>query len=41
VTGEHARMVMQLYQAADRSVETNQPVSLAPAPVPSLAGIPT
>ncbi len=40
VTAEQARMVMQLYQAADRSVETNQPVSLAPSPVPSLAGSP-
>ena len=28
VTAEHARLVMQVYQAADRSVETNQPVSL-------------
>jgi predicted dehydrogenase len=29
VTPEHARMVMQLYKAADLSVETNQPVALA------------
>ena len=28
VTPEHARMVMQLYKAADLSVETNQPVAL-------------
>ena len=35
VTPEHARMVMQLYQAADRSVETNQPVSLVPDAVPT------
>ena len=28
VTAEHARMVMQVYQAADLSVETNQPVEL-------------
>ena len=38
VDAEHARMVMQLYQAADLSVETNQPVSLAPKDVPALAG---
>ena len=28
VTAEHARLVMQVYQAADRSVETNKPVEL-------------
>ena len=28
VTPEHARMVMQVYQAADLSVETNQPVTI-------------
>ena len=28
VTPEHARMVMEVYVAADRSAETNQPVSL-------------
>jgi predicted dehydrogenase len=28
VTAEHARMVMLVYQAADRSVETNKPVEL-------------
>jgi predicted dehydrogenase len=36
VTAEHARMVMQLYQAADRSVETNQPVNIVVEP--ALAG---
>jgi len=28
VTAEHARLVMQVYQAADRSVESNKPVEL-------------
>jgi len=28
VTAEHARMVMQVYQAADLSVETNLPVTI-------------
>src|SRR4029077_6382246 len=28
VTPEHARMVMEVYQAADLSAETNQPVNL-------------
>jgi predicted dehydrogenase len=37
VTPEHARMVMQVYQAADASVETNKPVELAVADVPTLA----
>lgn len=37
VTAEHARMVMQLYQAADLSAETNQPVNLVVADVPSPA----
>src|SRR2546422_3461117 len=31
VTPEHARMVMEVYIAADLSAETNQPVSLPPA----------
>ena len=39
VTPEHARMVMQVYQAADLSAETGQPVEIAvkehPVPVPS------
>jgi scyllo-inositol 2-dehydrogenase (NAD+) len=30
VTGAQARLVMQVYQAADRSAETNQPVDLVP-----------
>ena len=38
VTAEHARMVMQLYMAADRSAETNQPVSLVIENELSLAG---
>ena len=38
VTAEHARMVMQLYMAADRSAETNQPVSLTIKDELSLAG---
>ena len=37
VTPEHARMVMQVYQAADTSVETNKPVDLAVTGVPALA----
>ncbi len=41
VTPEHARMVMQVYQAADLSAETGQPVEITvkeqPVPVPSLA----
>ncbi len=31
VTPEHARMVMQVYQAADQSAETGQPVDIANA----------
>jgi predicted dehydrogenase len=31
VTGEHARMVMQVYQAADLSAETGAPVDIVPA----------
>jgi predicted dehydrogenase len=37
VTAEHAKMVMQVYQAADQSAETGQPVELAAERVPSLA----
>ena len=37
VTGEQARLVMQVYKAADLSVETNQPVSLVGAGAPALA----
>ena len=36
VTAEHARMVMQLYKAADESVETNRPVELSIADSSSL-----
>lgn len=40
VTPEHARMVMQVYQAADLSAETGRPIEIAvkehPVPVPSL-----
>jgi predicted dehydrogenase len=38
VTAEHARMVMQVYKAADLSVETNKPVDLVIADAPALAG---
>jgi predicted dehydrogenase len=37
VTAEHARMVMQIYKAADLSVETNKPVDLVIAGAPTLA----
>ena len=37
VTAEHAKMVMRVYQAADQSAETGQPVELAVEHVPSLA----
>lgn len=37
VTAEHARMVMQVYKAADQSADTNQPVSLVVAGAPALA----
>jgi predicted dehydrogenase len=37
VTAEHARMVMQLYQAADLSADTNQPVAITVRDIPSLA----
>ncbi len=37
VTAEHARMVMQVYKAADASVETNRPVDLKITDVPTLA----
>jgi predicted dehydrogenase len=36
VTAEHAKMVMRVYQAADLSAETGQPVELAAEHVPSL-----
>jgi predicted dehydrogenase len=35
VTPEHARMVMQVYQAADKSAEQGRPVDLAPSAHPS------
>jgi predicted dehydrogenase len=34
VTPEHARMVMQVYQAADQSAEQGQPIEIAPESVP-------
>ena len=37
VTAEHARMVMQVYMAADESADTNRPVELTITGVPSLA----
>ena len=36
VTGEQARLVMQVYQAADLSAETGQPVELATQATPRL-----
>jgi scyllo-inositol 2-dehydrogenase (NAD+) len=36
VTGDQARMAMQVYQAADVSVETNQPVELVHEPAAQL-----
>jgi myo-inositol 2-dehydrogenase/D-chiro-inositol 1-dehydrogenase len=38
VTPEHARMVMELYIAADLSAETNEPVTL-PLARPQLARV--
>jgi scyllo-inositol 2-dehydrogenase (NAD+) len=35
VTARQARLVMQLYQAADLSAETNLPVDLTLQPAPS------
>jgi predicted dehydrogenase len=32
VTPEHARMVMQVYQAADKSAEEGRPVDIPPSP---------
>ena len=37
VTAEQAKMVMRVYQAADLSAQTGNPVELAAEPVPSLA----
>jgi predicted dehydrogenase len=37
VTAEHARMVMQIYMAADESVVTNKPVDLVITDAPTLA----
>jgi predicted dehydrogenase len=37
VTAEHAKMVMQVYQAADRSAQTGLPVELSIETVSSLA----
>ena len=35
VTPEHARMVMQVYQAADKSTEEGRPIDLLPADLPA------
>jgi len=35
VTPEHARMVMQVYQAADKSAEEGRPIDLLPADLPA------
>jgi hypothetical protein len=37
VTAEHARMVMEVYMAADLSAETNQVVTLPLKRAPALA----
>jgi predicted dehydrogenase len=37
VTAEHARMVMQVYQAADQSAEEGRPIEIPPAERPSKA----
>jgi len=37
VTAEHARMVMQVYRAADESAQTNKPVELTITEMPTLA----
>jgi predicted dehydrogenase len=39
VTPEHARMVMQVYQAADVSAESGQPVEIVPAEKPAEAAL--
>ena len=41
VTAEHARMVMQVYQAADLSAETGNPVDLTTAETTSAERVPT
>ena len=40
VTPEHARMVMQVYQAADKSAEEGQPVEILPSDQPSKPPLP-
>jgi hypothetical protein len=35
VTPEHARMVMQVYQAADKSAEEGRPIDILPSELPS------
>ena len=41
VTAEHARMVMRVYQAADLSAETGNPVDLTAAETPTSDRVPT
>jgi predicted dehydrogenase len=41
VTAEHAKMVMRVYQAADLSAETGNPVDLTTAEIPSADRVPT
>ncbi len=41
VTAEHAKLVMQVYQAADHSAETGNPVDLTTAEFPSTERVPT
>jgi predicted dehydrogenase len=41
VTAEQAKMVMRVYQAADLSAETGNPVELAAEEIPSGERVPT
>ena len=41
VTAEHAKMVMRVYQAADLSAETGNPVDLTAEAIPSADRVPT
>ena len=40
VTPEHARMVMQVYQAADKSAEEGRPIDILPPELPSKRALP-
>jgi predicted dehydrogenase len=41
VTAEHAKMVMRVYQAADLSAETGNPVDLSAEAISSRERVPT